>query len=58
MGTVATGFYERNFQEILGGNLPPGAKLRVEYMREGYGVGASPIREALNQPPVEGVVWR
>jgi GntR family carbon starvation induced transcriptional regulator len=57
-GTLATGVYERMRREILSGDLPPGEKLRVEHLRERYGVGASPIREALNRLSVEGVVRR
>ncbi|MBT5648033.1 MAG: FCD domain-containing protein [Rhodospirillaceae bacterium] len=45
-------------QDILKGDLPPGEKLRVEYLRDRYGVGASPIREALNRLSVDGVVMR
>ena len=57
-GTLATGVYERMRREILCGDLPPGEKLRVEHLRDRYGVGASPIREALNRLSVEGVVLR
>lgn len=57
-GTLATSVYEQMRQEILCGDLPPGEKLRVEYLRQRYGVGASPIREALNRLSVEGVVRR
>tara|TARA_R110000787_G_scaffold92987_2_gene195186 strand:- start:48 stop:746 length:699 start_codon:yes stop_codon:yes gene_type:complete len=57
-GTLATGVYERMRREILSGDLRPGEKLRVEYLRDRYGVGASPIREALNRLSVEGVVRR
>jgi DNA-binding GntR family transcriptional regulator len=45
-------------QDILKGDLPPGEKLRVEYLRDRYGVGASPIREALNRLSADGVVMR
>ena len=57
-GTLASSVYDMMRQDILKGDLPPGEKLRVEYMRDRYGVGASPIREALNRLSVDGVVMR
>jgi GntR family carbon starvation induced transcriptional regulator len=44
--------------DILRGVLAPGAKLRTESLRERYGVGNSPIREALNRLSVDGLVTR
>lgn len=57
-GTLASSVYDLMRQDILSGELPPGEKLRVEYLRDRYGVGASPIREALNRLSVDGVVMR
>ena len=34
--------------DILAGRLEPGRKLKIEDLRKSYGVGASPIREALS----------
>jgi len=56
--TLASSVYDMMRQDILKGDLPPGEKLRVEYLRDRYGVGASPIREALNRLSVDGVVVR
>ena len=57
-GTLASSVYDKMRHDILSGELPPGEKLRVEYLRTRYGVGASPIREALNRLSVDGVVLR
>lgn len=57
-GTLASSVYDKMRNDILSGELPPGEKLRVEYLRTRYGVGASPIREALNRLSVDGVVMR
>ena len=38
--------------------LEPGSKLRVEAIGQRYGVGASPLREALNRLSAEGLVER
>ncbi|MGY6534755.1 MAG: GntR family transcriptional regulator [Pararhodobacter sp.] len=34
-------------EDILAGNLQPGQKLKIEMLRERYGIGAGPLREAL-----------
>lgn len=34
--------------EIIMGKLPPGARLKVDALKENYGTGASPVREALS----------
>jgi len=47
--TLATSAFERLRADILEGVLAPGEKLRIEALRERYGVGASPLREALNR---------
>ncbi len=56
--TRATAVYERLRADITQGVLEPGSKLRVEAMSQRYGVGASPLREALNRLSAEGLVAR
>ncbi len=40
--------YRRLRRDIIEGRLAPGEKLRVEHLKEGYGVGAGTLREALS----------
>lgn len=40
--------YQRIRDEIISGALEPGRKLKIEDLRQVYGTGASPIREALS----------
>jgi GntR family carbon starvation induced transcriptional regulator len=47
--TMASVVYEKLRADILGGKLQPGERLRIETLKERYGVGASPMREALNR---------
>ncbi|MBL8671756.1 MAG: GntR family transcriptional regulator [Alphaproteobacteria bacterium] len=54
--TLATAVYERLRADILQGALPPGAKLRIEVLRERYGAGGTPVREALNRLTSAGLV--
>tara|TARA_R110002096_G_scaffold19729_32_gene65873 strand:+ start:3455 stop:4132 length:678 start_codon:yes stop_codon:yes gene_type:complete len=42
--------------DIIRGHLEPGAKLRIEELRQHYATGASPLREALNRLAGEGFV--
>ena len=56
--TRASAVYEQLRADITHGVLEPGAKLRVGAMGERYGVGASPLREALNRLSAEGLVAR
>ncbi len=56
--TLATQIYRRLRSDILEGRLMPGAKLKVQEIAAGYGVGASPIREALSSLAAEGLVER
>lgn len=44
--------------DIIEGRLKPGAKLKIEELRDLYDVGASPIREALSLLSSEGLVER
>jgi GntR family transcriptional regulator, carbon starvation induced regulator len=56
--TLARQVMEQVRRDILEGALPPDSRLRIEGLRERYGVGASPIREALSQLAAEGLVLR
>jgi DNA-binding GntR family transcriptional regulator len=56
--TRASAVYEQLREDIAHGQLAPGAKLRVEAMCQRYGVGASPLREALSRLSAEGWVDR
>ncbi|ODB91387.1 FCD domain-containing protein [Candidatus Thiodiazotropha endoloripes] len=42
--------------DIIHGALQPEEKLRIEHLREEYGVGASPLREALSRLTADGFV--
>ena len=42
--------------DIIGGTLPPGAKLRIKELCERYGAGAIPVREALSRLATGGFV--
>jgi DNA-binding GntR family transcriptional regulator len=57
-GTLATAAHERLRTDIISGALLPGDKLRMERLRARYGIGASPLREALNRLASEGLVSR
>ena len=50
--------YESLRSDVLHGVLEPGSKLRVEAICARYGVGASPLREALSRLSAEGLVER
>jgi DNA-binding GntR family transcriptional regulator len=56
--TRASAVYEQLRADITHGVLEPGSKLRVSAMGERYGVGASPLREALSRLSAEGLVSR
>ncbi len=56
--TRASAVYERLRVDITHGVLEPGSKLRVGATCERYGVGASPLREALSRLSAEGLVSR
>jgi DNA-binding GntR family transcriptional regulator len=50
--------YDQIRRDILQGVLFPGEKLQIEAVSERYGIGAVPIREALNRLSSEGLVER
>jgi len=54
--TLASDVYERLRDDLVQGVIQPNYRLRLESMRDRYGVGASPIREALNRLASEGLV--
>jgi len=54
--TLASSVYERLRRDIVEGQLVPGEKLRIDSLRALYGIGASPLREALNRLSAEGLV--
>jgi DNA-binding GntR family transcriptional regulator len=56
--TMASSVYAQLREELLHGRLPPDSKLRVEWVVEKYGAGASPVREALNRLASEGLLDR
>ena len=53
-----TDIYGRIRDDIVRGHLPPASKLKIEVLREHYGVGATPIREALSLLTADGLVAR
>ena len=48
--------YQKLRGEILSGTFGPDMPLRLEFLRERYGISFSPLREALNQLQVERLV--
>lgn len=54
--THATTVFERLRADILAGLLPPGRRLPVKALMATYGVGQTPLREALNRLTAEGLV--
>jgi DNA-binding GntR family transcriptional regulator len=56
--TMASSVYEQLRTDILKGRLVPGSKLRLQHLGKEYGVGNSPLREALNRLTSNGLVTR
>ncbi len=56
--TLASIAYRRLLDDIIGGHLQPGSKLRLQALAERYEVGNSPLREALNRLSANGMVQR
>jgi GntR family carbon starvation induced transcriptional regulator len=54
--TLSSTVYERVRHGILRAQLAPETKLRIEDLAERYGVGTSPVREALHRLAAEGLV--
>ena len=55
-GSQIEGAYWRLREDIIGGNLGPSVKLRIEFLRKTYGFGASALREALSRLVADGLV--
>ena len=56
--TLASIAYQRLLDDIVGGRLQPGSKLRLQSLTERYAVGNSPLREALSRLSTNGMVQR
>jgi GntR family transcriptional regulator, carbon starvation induced regulator len=54
--TLAQKCYEQLQSDIIDGTLKPGEKLKVEPMKQRFGIGQSPIREALSRLATSGLV--
>lgn len=54
--TKATKVHEWLRDDIISGRLAPGEKLQMETLRQRYGVGYSPLREALSRLANNGLV--
>ncbi len=54
--TYASSVYERLRADILDGALLPGHRLPIKLLMERYGVGQTPLREALNRLSADGLV--
>ncbi len=54
--TLAEKAYDALRREIVGGTLKPGAPLRMAQLSDRYGMGFSPLREALNRLQAERLV--
>lgn len=54
--TLTQQCYEQLQSDIIDGTLKPGEKLKVEPMKQRFGVGQSPIREALSRLATSGLV--
>ena len=50
--------YDRIRDDVIQGRLAPGLKLKIDSLRDRYGVGATPIREALSLLTADGLVER
>jgi len=54
--TLASVAYESLRQDIIGARFEPGQRLHIQQLCEHYGMGLSPIREALNRLSRNGLV--
>ena len=54
--TLSEAAARRLRQDILGGGLPPASRLRLRDLSARYGLGATPLREALARLAAEGFV--
>jgi DNA-binding GntR family transcriptional regulator len=56
--TLASVVFRQMQSDILAGRMRPGYKLRVQELKATYGVGNSPLREALSRLTSHGLVER
>lgn len=56
--TKATAVYSQIRQDIFSGVFRGKSKIRIEWVVDRYGAGASPVREALNRLATEGLLVR
>ena len=54
--TLAQQCYVQLQDEIIAGTLKPGEKLKVEPIKQRFGIGQSPVREALSRLAARGLV--
>ncbi len=54
--TLTDKAYRQLREDIIHAQLPPGEKLRIGPLKEAYGVGATPLREALYRLSSDGFV--
>lgn len=54
--TQASSVFDQMREDIVACRIMPGEKMQMEALRTSYGVGLSPIREALNRLITEGLV--
>lgn len=54
--TLTDQAYQQLRDDIVHGHLAPNTKLRIESLRKQYGVGATPLREALSRLSADGFV--
>ena len=54
--TLTDQAYQRLREDIVHGEFPPGSKLRIEFLKQTYEVGATPLREALYRLTADGFV--
>lgn len=54
--TLMSSVYDRLRSDIVDGELRPGARLRFDELKDSYGVGLSPLREALTRLAAEKLV--
>src|SRR5262245_62478297 len=55
-GSQIEGAYRLLRDDIISGALAPSEKLRIEHLRQRYGIGASALREALSRLVSDGLV--
>lgn len=55
-GTLVDKAYQALRQDIMWGKLVPGVRLKIEHLRREYGIGPTPIREALSRLVAEGLL--